>query len=109
MIRVYIQRDPEACPHPELWQETWLAAVDVALEGFDSNEYDDGRGSDVRAGELDELISITGTSRIIGSKGGRLGDIGSNFGRESYTSKGSSSSTGSNSGISSYFGKAGGG
>ena len=109
MIEVYIQRDPEACPHPELWQETRLAAVDVALEGFDSNEYDDGRGSDVGAGELGKLISITGTSGTIGSKVGRSGDIGSNSGRELYTSKGSGSSTSSNSGISSYFDKVGGG
>ena len=78
----------------ELWWETQLVAVDVALEGSNSNESDTGRGSDAGVGESDELILMTDTSGTMGFKGGRWRDIGSNSGRGSYTGRGSGSSVG---------------
>ena len=67
------------------------------------------RGSHAGAGELDELISMTSISRSMASKGGRSRDISLNSIRGSYTSRGSSSSIGLNSGMSSYSGEVGGG
>ena len=88
---VRIQHGLEAHPCSELRRETRLVAVNVALKVSDSNESNARRGSNTEAGESNELVSIIDTSRIVGSKGVTLGDIGSNFG------------------ISSYFGEVGGG
>ena len=66
----------EARPILQLHRETQLATVYVASEGSESDGSDAVRGSVTRAGESDELISMTGTSRTMGFKGGRLGDIG---------------------------------
>ena len=67
---IYLAR-PKARPCLELQWENRLAAIDAASKGSNSNKFDVERSFDVRVGESNELISITGTSRTMGSKGGR--------------------------------------